>query len=87
MKVNFNQNLLVGVNVNGSWLCEATSLLNCNIGWLPFVYLGLPIDGDAQRLSFWELLLTLNKVRIAKLKKYTFTWMVVMSSLHVYDLS
>ena len=28
--------------------------MNCRTGMLPFVYLGLPIGGDDQKLSFWK---------------------------------
>ncbi|RHN52388.1 hypothetical protein MtrunA17_Chr6g0479961 [Medicago truncatula] len=54
LKVNFSKSLLVGVNVSSSWLSEATMVLNCKVGYIPFVYLGLPIGGNARRLSFWE---------------------------------
>ena len=32
LKVSFNKNLLVGVNVNDSWLIEAVAILNCKTG-------------------------------------------------------
>jgi len=47
LKVNFCKSQLVGVNVFSSWLAEAALVLNCNVGSLPFVYLGLPIGGNA----------------------------------------
>jgi len=43
LKVNFSKSLLVGVNVASSWLSEATIVLNCKVGSIPFVYLGMPI--------------------------------------------
>ena len=43
LKVSFNKSLLVGVNVNDSWLTEAVVILNCKTGWFSFLYLGLPI--------------------------------------------
>ena len=54
LKVNFSKSFLVGVNVAPSWLAEAAMVLNCKVGSIPFVYLGLPIGGNARRLSFWE---------------------------------
>jgi hypothetical protein len=36
-----------------SWLAEAATVLECSVGTIPFVYLGLPIGGDPRRLSFW----------------------------------
>ena len=53
LKVNFSKSLLVGVNVPESWLVEAAVVLNCKVGAIPFMYLGLPIGGNARRLDFW----------------------------------
>jgi len=53
LKVNFQKRMLIGVNVSDSWLYEA-SALHCRVSFLPFVYLGLPIGGDARKLEFWK---------------------------------
>ena len=42
------------MNISDSWLVTAASVMNCCRGTLPFVYLGLPIDGDSRKLSFWK---------------------------------
>ena len=47
IKVNFSKSLMVGVNVHGSWLSEVATVLNCKVGTIPFMYLGLPIGGNA----------------------------------------
>jgi len=52
LKVNFSKSHLVGVNVALSWLSEAASMLSCKVGAIPFVYLGLPIGGNARRIPF-----------------------------------
>jgi len=44
--------MLVGVNIHDSWLAGAASVLNCKLGILPFIYLGLPNDGDPRKLKF-----------------------------------
>jgi hypothetical protein len=54
LKVNFNKSLLVGINIGDSWLTEAASILNCKVGKIPFLYLGLSIGGDPRRLVFWD---------------------------------
>jgi len=54
LKVNFHKSMLTGINITTSWLSEVASVLNCRVGTLPFVYLGLPIGGDARRLDFWQ---------------------------------
>jgi len=45
LKVNLHKSVLVGVNVAESWLYEVALMMNCKHGRLPFVYLGLPVDG------------------------------------------
>ena len=64
LKVNFSKSQLVGMNVSASWLSEAALVMNCKVGTLPFVYLGLPIGGNARRLAFWEPLINQIKFRL-----------------------
>jgi len=54
LKVNFFKSSLIGVNIPPTWLSEATFVLHCRTGLLPFLYLGLPIGGDSRKLSFWK---------------------------------
>jgi len=65
LKVNFNKSMLVGLNIAESWLNEATSILNCKVGKVPFLYLGLPIGGDPRRLAFWDPVLNSIKSRLS----------------------
>jgi hypothetical protein len=37
LKVNFHKNMLVGVNIDDSWLHEAASALRCRVGRVPFL--------------------------------------------------
>jgi hypothetical protein len=94
LKVNFNKSLLTGVNIPSSWLSEAASVLNCKTGTIPFVYLGLPIGGDATKLSFWKPVLdSITNILAAWNHKFlSFGGRLVllksvMSSLPVYFLS
>jgi len=94
LKVNFSKSHLVGVNVARSWLLEAAMVLNCKVGSIPFVYLGLPIGGNAQRLSFWDPLITRIKTRLSAWKSKHLSLggrlvllNSVLSSLPVYALS
>jgi len=52
LKVNFHKSMLVGVNITESWFTEAATLLNCKMGKVSFLYLGLPIGGNPRLLSF-----------------------------------
>lgn len=53
LKVNFHKSRLVGINVKLCWLIEASWMLNCKLGELPFMYLELSIGADPRRKSTW----------------------------------
>ena len=93
-KVNFHKSLLVGVNVSESWLNEATSMLGCKVGKVPFSYLGLPVGGDLRHLMFWEPVLDRIKKRLSRWRSkfLSFGGFLVllkfdMSSLPIYAIS
>ena len=65
-KVNFYKSELVGVNVSDFWLSEASKVMNCRVGRLPFVYLGLPIGSDARWLK--DSLMHRTKSRLSSWK-------------------
>jgi len=94
LKVNFNKSLLVGINIGDSWMTEAASLLNCKVGKIPFLYLGLSIGGDPRRLGFWEPVVSNIKSRLAVWQSRFLSFggrlihlKSVLASLHVYALS
>jgi len=39
--------LLVGINIAESWLNEVASILNCKVGKVSFLYMGLFIGGNS----------------------------------------
>lgn len=65
LKVNFNKSMLVGVNVSYSWMNEAAFVLRSRVGKVPFVYLGLSVEGESRRFIFWETLLRSIKARLS----------------------
>jgi len=65
LKVNFHKSSLVGNNIHDSWLTEATFVLGCKVGRVPFMYLGLPIGGDPRRLLFWDPIVSCIKSRFS----------------------
>ncbi|CAJ2662016.1 unnamed protein product [Trifolium pratense] len=94
LKVNFNKSMLVGVNISDSWLGEAASVLCCKVGKIPFLYLGLQIEGDPRRLSFWDPVLHRIKNRLSGWKSRFLSFggrlvllRSVLTSLPVYALS
>jgi hypothetical protein len=54
LKVNFQQNVLLGDNVKELWLIEAASALNCKVGEFLFKYLELPLGVAPRRFKTWE---------------------------------
>jgi len=64
LKVNFHESMLVGININDSWLNEVAAFLSCKVKIVSFMYLDLLIGGDARRLLFWELVLSHIKNRL-----------------------
>lgn len=54
LKVNFHKSLLLGVHVDDQWLADASYFLNCKLGKLPFVYLGLPVGANPRHLATWQ---------------------------------
>ncbi|GAU49405.1 hypothetical protein TSUD_92510 [Trifolium subterraneum] len=94
LKVNFHKSMLVGVNIGDSWLSEATVVLGCKVGKVPFMYLGLPVGGDPRRLSFWEPVVSSIRTRLSRWKNRLLSFggrlillKSVLTSLHVYALS
>jgi len=94
LKVNFHKSHLVGINIGESWLVEATSLLNCKVGKILFMYLGLSIGGDPRKLPFWEPVIGTIKTRLPGWQSRFLSFgghlillKVVLTSLPVYALS
>jgi hypothetical protein len=94
LNVNFNKSILVGVNIADSWLNEAASILNCKVGKIPFLYLGLSIGGDPRRLAFWDPVVNTIKSRLSRWQSRFLSFggrlvllKSVLTSLPVYALS
>ncbi|GAU50935.1 hypothetical protein TSUD_411320 [Trifolium subterraneum] len=92
--VNFHKSMLIGVNVDESWLAESATVLGCSVGRVPFMYFGLPIGGDPSRVSFWEPVvnriqsrLTIWKSRFLSFDGRLVLLKSVLTSLPVYALS
>jgi len=94
LKINFHKSMLTRINIPSSCLLEAASVLSFRMGALPFVYLGLPIRGDARRLEFWQPILNHISTRLSSWNNKFLSFgsrlihlKYVMSSLPVYFLS
>jgi hypothetical protein len=94
LKVNLNKSKLVGINVESSWLEDAEDALNCNLGGLPFRYLGLPIGADPKKLKTWDPVNNFVRQRISSWKNRYLSMesrlvllKSVMTALLIYFLS
>ncbi|RHN51489.1 putative RNA-directed DNA polymerase [Medicago truncatula] len=92
LKVNFHKSMLVGVNITDSWLNEAAAILRCKMGKIPFLYLGLPISGNPQRLSVWEHAVNRIKSRLSGWQSWFLSFggrltllKSVLTTLHVHS--
>ncbi|PNY14141.1 cysteine-rich receptor-like protein kinase [Trifolium pratense] len=64
LKVNFWKSCLVGVNVSHDFLHMASTFLNCRIGRIPFIYLGLPVGANPHRYATWVPMMDAIKRRL-----------------------
>jgi hypothetical protein len=56
--------MIVGVNVDASWLTNAATMMNCRIGYISFIYLNIFIRGNIRRRSFWLPLFDSNSLSL-----------------------
>lgn len=54
LKVNFLKSCLIGINVGREFMDMACNFINCREGFIPFIYLGLPVEANPRRLTTWE---------------------------------
>lgn len=68
MRCHFYKSPLVGINISPTWLEDAASRLHCEIGSLPFTYLGLPIGENPRKSSTWQTVLDAVRNRLSDWK-------------------
>jgi hypothetical protein len=67
LKVNFSKSKLYGINLESGLLSVAAKLLNCKLGNMPFIYLGLPVGANPRNEETW-------KPMVDSLKNSLFSW-------------
>lgn len=68
LRCHFYKSPLVGINISPTWLEDAASRLHCEIGSLPFTYLGLPIGENPRKSSTWQTVLDALRNRLSDWK-------------------
>ena len=68
LKCHFYKSPLVGINISPTWLEDAALRLHCEIGSLPFTYLGLPIGENPRKSSMWQTVLDALRNRLSDWK-------------------
>ncbi|KAK2427031.1 SKP1 protein 1B [Trifolium repens] len=53
LKVNFHKSKLYGINLDGSFLGASSSFLHCEVDYIPFRFLGIPVGANPRRKSTW----------------------------------
>jgi len=74
--------MLVGINIDDSWLLEVASVVSCKISQLPFIYMGFPMT-----FVFLELVIDRIKSRNLSFRGRLILLQFVLSSLPVYTIS
>jgi hypothetical protein len=64
LKVNFSKSCLMGENVPPLFMDMVCNFLNCKLGVVPFVYLGLPVGANPRRKSTWDPLIVQLRRRL-----------------------
>ncbi|CAL0323583.1 unnamed protein product [Lupinus luteus] len=68
LKVNAHKSSLFAIWVQDSFISEAAEFLSCNIGSIPFLYLGIPVGANPRRLMMWKGTIDLVTKRLASWK-------------------
>jgi hypothetical protein len=64
LKVNFFKSSLMGIHVEDSFLEVASKFLNCKLGKLPFIYLGLPVGANPRKEATWDPVIEVLQKRL-----------------------
>ncbi|KAJ0544992.1 putative RNA-directed DNA polymerase transcription factor SBP family [Helianthus annuus] len=94
LKVNHSKCQLHGIGVDEDEVGRMASILNCDIGALPFMYLGIPIGVNMKRIKFWQPIIDKFNRRLSSWKANSLSFAgrvtlakAVLGSLPSYYLS
>ncbi|XP_058783416.1 uncharacterized protein LOC131658099 [Vicia villosa] len=94
LKVNFNKSKLVGVNIRHRWLEEASHIMSCQMGSIPFKYPGLPIGANSKQIETWYPAIEVVKSKLSRWRNQCLSFggrvvilKSVLTAIPVYFLS
>lgn len=65
MKVNSHKSIIFGLNADVGFLEAAADFLQCKLGALPFIYLGLLVGANPRRAETWRPIIDKVKRRLS----------------------
>ena len=68
LRVNFGKSRIGGTGMDQVVLQRVTTILNCETMVVPFIYLGMPVDGSHKRDSFWNGVIEKVQARLSRWK-------------------
>ncbi|XP_022015087.1 uncharacterized protein LOC110914609 [Helianthus annuus] len=68
LKINIHKSVVYGVGVTDEVVNVKASLLGCKAGALPFVYLGIKVGANTNRVNNWEAVIDIFRNRLSKWK-------------------
>ena len=68
LKVNLNKSRVFGAGVEEHEISEMAGILGCDVGKLPFTYLGLPIGANMRLSKNWEVVFDKFRSKLSRWK-------------------
>lgn len=65
LKIIFHESNLIGINVEKKFLVADANILYCNVGNVPFKFLGLPIGANPMKIGTWQPVIDFMKNRLS----------------------
>nr|GEX06005.1 RNA-directed DNA polymerase, eukaryota [Tanacetum cinerariifolium] len=87
LKINLRKSKIMGVNVDYSYVNQATIKLGCQTLDTPFMYFGTKVGGNMSRVQAWQEVVEKVKARLSKWKMNTLSigdalWTKVIKAIH-----
>ncbi|GKV32434.1 hypothetical protein SLEP1_g41043 [Rubroshorea leprosula] len=68
LRINFSKSCVSSLKVSQRWIQGAASVLHCEVGKIPLMYLGMPIGGKNGSSKMWDPVINKFRVKLAAWK-------------------